>query len=638
MRIRRIAVYRANGAHQQSSFASDLDLLSKKSRARLDESWSGAFYTHYFCRVSENLFAPLYSKVGSRPNIPVNVLVALEAIKSGFNWSDEELHDAFVFDIQVRYAVGYRNLNEGDFDLRTIYNFRHRLLAHQVETGEDLIDKAFGDITDKQMKAFRLKSGRLRVDSSQVSSNIRQMSRLQLLVEVVQRVHRMLSEADRASYAEAFAPYLKGTSGHFIYRVKGEEARSHVLGLGTLMQRLVVELATLYGEHPTYKILCRVFQEQYRVVKGAAPANPESGSEGITIAPLSEPLDVALVSQTIRDADGPVELTNGDDTAIETEPDPSDGAHQPVALIASIELRPGEEVSASRLRSPDDPDATYRRKGDRTYEGYATTITETCDPENSLQLIVKVQTASNTKEDAAFLRDALPELKRRTEVHTVYTDAGFCGHTVDELLRDLHLIQVPTGLRGKPPRPDHLSLADFQHHLDADGRPANVTCPHGHTVSVEIRKTEGRYIARLPECCRPTVNTATLCGQKNGVVLRFSQGDVDTAIRRQRCRAYHEEGRNLRSAIEATIGAIKRGFDNDKLPVRGTARMNMMLIGSAAMVNIRRIQRCCTAYRKTQTRNGRNDDGHSLLPALQSCLAYLKGAFRFICRPRTLAI
>jgi hypothetical protein len=227
-------------------------------------------------------------------------------------------------------------------------------------------------------------------------------------------------------------------------------------------------------------------------VKGAAPANPESGSEGITIAPLSEPLDVALVSQTIRDADGPVELTDGDDTAVETEPDPSDGAHQQaVAPVASIELRPGEEVSPSRLRSPDDPGATYRRKGDRTYEGYATTITETCDPENPLQLIVKVQTASNTKEDAAFLRDALPELKKRTEVHTVYTDAGFCGHAVDELLRDLHLIQVPTGLRGKPPRPGHLSLADFQHHLDANGRPANVTCPHGQTVPVEVRKREG---------------------------------------------------------------------------------------------------------------------------------------------------
>lgn len=300
-----------------------------------------------------------------------------------------------------------------------------------------------------------------------------------------------------------------------------------------------------------------------------------------------------------------------------------------------------QQTALARRPPPARPragDATYRRKGARTYEGYATTITETCDPENPLQLIVKVQTASNTKEDAGFLRDALPELKERTEVHTVYTDAGFCGHAVDELLRELHLTQVPTGIRGHAPRPDQLSLADFHYHLDATGRPTNVTCPHGHAVSVEARKTEGRYIARLPECCRPTVNTGYLHGQKSGVVLRFSQGDVDAAIRRQRCRAYHEEGRMGQAAIEATIGAIKRAFGNDKLPVRGKARMNMMLIGSAAMVNIRRIQRYRTRQRKAQGQDGRNDDGSSLLSALQRRFRHLQSLFRFLWRPRALPV
>jgi hypothetical protein len=101
------------------------------------------------------------------------------------------------------------------------------------------------------------------------------------------------------------------------------------------------------------------------------------------------------------------------------------------------------------------------------------------------------------------------------------------------------------------------------------------------------------------------------------VVLRFSQGDVDTAIRRQRCRAHHEKGRNLRSAIEATIGAIKRGFGHDRLPVRGTSMMNAMLIGSAAMVNVQRNQLWYTAHRRTQGQEGRNDDGSSLLFALE---------------------
>lgn len=46
----------------------------------------------------------------SRPNIPVNVLVGLDVPKAGFGWSDEEAHDAFIYNLQVRYALGYRDI------------------------------------------------------------------------------------------------------------------------------------------------------------------------------------------------------------------------------------------------------------------------------------------------------------------------------------------------------------------------------------------------------------------------------------------------------------------------------------------------------------------------------------------------
>ena len=43
------------------------------------------------------------------------------------------------------------------------------------------------------------------------------------------------------------------------------------------------------------------------------------------------------------------------------------------------------------------------------------------------------------------------------------------------------------------------------------------------------------------------------------------------------------------------MGALKRPFSNDKLPVRGQFRVHSMLIGSALMVNLRRIHRYQTA-------------------------------------------
>ena len=86
-------------------------------------------------RLDEAPFAVLYSDEASRPNIPINVLVGLETLKSGYGWSDEEMYENFCFDLQVRYALGYRQLSEGHFELRTTYNFRQRLSEYMQATG-----------------------------------------------------------------------------------------------------------------------------------------------------------------------------------------------------------------------------------------------------------------------------------------------------------------------------------------------------------------------------------------------------------------------------------------------------------------------------------------------------------------------
>ena len=61
----------------------------------------------------------------------------------------------------------------------------------------------FEQVTDEQIKALELKTDKLRMDSTLVSSNIRQMSRLQL-VEVLQRVWRMLNADEQQHYAADF--------------------------------------------------------------------------------------------------------------------------------------------------------------------------------------------------------------------------------------------------------------------------------------------------------------------------------------------------------------------------------------------------------------------------------------------------
>jgi hypothetical protein len=64
--------------------------------------------------LNEASFEVLYVDFPSRPNVPVNVLVGLEYLKAGNGWTDEEMFDAYCYDVQVCYALGYRQLGEGD--------------------------------------------------------------------------------------------------------------------------------------------------------------------------------------------------------------------------------------------------------------------------------------------------------------------------------------------------------------------------------------------------------------------------------------------------------------------------------------------------------------------------------------------
>jgi hypothetical protein len=569
-------MFRENKRYLQPALISDVNNLSPKRRRHLEESWAGTFRQQVFVRLDEKPFEALYADEPSRPNIAVNVLMGLETLKAGFGWSDAEMYDHFVFDLQVRYALGYESLGEGEFELRSVYNFRRRLSEHLRETGENLVERVFTQITDEQLAAFQLDTRRLRMDSTQIASNICQMSRVQLLVEVLQRVHRMLSEADQSLYAEVFAPYLKGSSGQYVYHLKGQETASHLQAMGELMQRLIDELAEGYAAEAGYHLLRRVFSEQYTL----APA------------PATEPIPLEAGST-------PTELAQ--------DPVPSQPTHpldsaQPTVTPTSplVQAKPGQAIPADSVQSPDDLTASYRRKGTHAYQGYVANVTETCAPDNPLQLIVQVQTAPNTTNDADLLMAALPELKRRTGVETLYNDGAFCSSQADSVLHDYQVEQVPTGIRGQAPDPQRLNLADFQFQFDPQGQPIEVTCPHGQTAPVFPTPTQGRSVARFDCAGCPLADQCPTTPRQRDAQhsLHFSQTQLAVAQRRQ-CQAHHPEARNLRAAVEATVGALKRPFPEDQLPVRGWFRVGCMVIGSALMVNVRRIQRFGAELRRS---------------------------------------
>jgi hypothetical protein len=575
-------MYKDNKHHLQPVLICSVNELPEEQREYLDTSWAGVFYREFFCWLDEDPFAVLYADIPSRPNFPVNVLVGLEYLKAGFGWSDKEMYEAFLYNMQVRYALGYDEFGKGYFDLRTLYYFRERLSRYMQEQGINLLDRAFEQITDQQIVAFQIKTKLQRMDSTQVASNIRRIGRVQLLVEVLQRVQRMLNESDQERYAADFAPYVQGHAGQYVYHMKTEETEAHLQRIGEFMQRLLVELQRVYAAESVYQVLERVFGEHFRL----------------------EQLGVVTI--------------------------------------------PNQDLSATSLQSPDDLEATYREKQGKGYQGYVANVSETCDPHNPLQLITKVQLASNATDDSQLLAEALPNLKKRTGLDTIYTDGGHGGPDSDVVLQERKVEHIQTAIRGRIPDPEKLHLADFAIKFNPDNQPVKVTCPNGQTEPAHPSSQKKNFVAHFnPEVCS-TCPLVDKCPAQPGKRdprrhVRFTQAEAQASERRRRSLKQQKEGRNLRTAVEATMRSIKHPFPAGKVPVRGKFRIASMLIGSAAVSNVRRIDRYLQAKMKKEMaqvaapgaeKRTRKQAGDSFWTFLSTSLAALCG----LDRPKILAV
>jgi hypothetical protein len=324
--------------------------------------------------------------------------------------------------------------------------------------------------------------------------------------------------------------YVQSGSGQYVYRIKGKEATAeHTQQVGQVIYRLLNEAKAKHKDTTVYQVLERLFQENFSLEKEA------------------------------------------------------------------VEVKPNDQVGAGCLQSVDDLEATFRRKGSATYKGYVANLTQTCDEENPVQLITKVQVASNNVDDATMLAEAAPDLKDRTDIHTLYVDGAYGSPAADEVLNEKQIETIQTGIRGNRPAADKLSLSQFDFSTTEKGKPVTVTCPNGQEAPAEPGRTTG-YFARFdPQICSacPLQDRcrATPGKRDPSFKLTFTQQKVNWARRRRRSESAHQSGKNPRSAIEAAARSVKHPFRSGKLPVRGLFRVTCMVIASAAMSNLRCIDR-----------------------------------------------
>lgn len=542
-------MFKKNQKHLQPALISTVRDLPDRQREILESSWAGVFYREFHCRIEEEPFGALYADMPSRPNAPVNELVSLEYLKAGKGWTDEEMYEHYLFDVQMRYALGLDRLGEAHFELRTVYNFRQRLSKYMQETGINLLDQAFEQVTDEQIEAYGLKSSKQRMDSTMIASNIRQMGRLQLLVEVLQRTYRMLSEDEQAQYGEVFEPYLVGHAGKYIYRLKTEDYAEHLQQIGRVMKNLLAELKDAHGDHPAYQVLERVFGEHFKVEEAHVKTKE---AEELSAASLQSPDDLEATYREKRGVGYQGYVANLTETC---NPD------NPFQLITKVQTAPNT-TDDSQLLAEALPNLKARTDLDDLYTdgGFGGPDADLALQEQKVQL---TQTA---------IRGRKPDPNKL--------------HLADfEIEFDLDALPLQVTCPHKQTVPVHLTRhkKGFVAHFDPQ---TCQSCPfwEKRQCPAQPGKRDTRHH------------------------LRFNSAKAQAADRRRRSQACRRGAGNLRAAVEATVRSAKHPFPAGKLPVRGQFRVACLMIGSVALSNVRRIQRYLYA-KKIDEKQQKNRSG-----------------------------
>ena len=241
-----------------------------------EQSWHNVFYREITSEIDEGIFSVLYSSDIGRPNEPIRILVSMLLLKDGNDWSDEALYEACNFNILVSRALGLINLSDQVPCVATYYNFKKRLCDYEKASGINLMEELFKSLTRSQILKYQVNGKAIRMDSKLLQSNIAKVNRLQLSIEVLKKLHKSLSSAERFHLHELsqleqvlLESLLTTTTNQYTYSLNKEQANDKLSQIGHLAYHLKclylgVELSTKAQKN--YELLEQLLSDHFELV------------------------------------------------------------------------------------------------------------------------------------------------------------------------------------------------------------------------------------------------------------------------------------------------------------------------------------------------------------------------------------
>ena len=249
-----------------------------------------------------------------------------------------------------------------------------------------------------------------------------------------------------------------------------------------------------------------------------------------------------------------------------------------------VELQ--ETPSSSSLQSPHDPDVTYGHKG----KGYEVQLTETCDEDNPFQVATSVSVNGAHESDQHQVEAAIEQVERTCGVapEELDADSGYAsGENILKAEEHGTELVAPIGSKG-PESP--VTLGDFELDETGEHvvRCPAGEMPVEHRPTRGGKATLACFDSKQCDDCflRELCPAEPRKGQR---VVRFTPADVAVAKRRvEQETPEFKELYKIRSGIEATNSEAKRCHGLAKLRVRRRPRVELSVRLKVLGLNIKR--------------------------------------------------
>jgi len=512
-----------------------------------DGDWSNIYREKIYPLINEDIFKHLYHETDGAPNKSVRVQVSLLIFMGleTYNWREAEFQ--FLRRIDWMNAT-YTPFGEANIDHTTLFKFFQRIKT------DDAAYKLFKNLTQTFILECGVSVRKQRVDSFFMYGWLERLSRYGLLKETIRGFLQNLRKQKPGLYEQTKSDLSRDyiESGFDLTEKDKKKANRKILEMARDMYLLksAFENHSQVKHYISFQTLAQVFEQQC-IVK---PKKDQKGEDKEIIC------------------DSP-----------------------------NIEIR--EKPEGDKIIStPHNTDAEYTRKRDQKIVGHKGFVTETCEPENSVQFITDANLETASHPDAVEISRIEERLEENdTKPEKFYGDAGFVnGESILESEEKGISLEGPSSGRAqsfeqfeKKDRP--LDIADFKVEIKDNSKELVViSCPNKQTPSSQSRsKKTGKLLAHFDNKACQQCKLNSRCPAKVGKrvsTLTVTEEQYAGAARHHKYMGNTEYRKEcgIRAGAESLVNEIAHGHGARKSRHRSEEGSRLQLLFAAISCNVKR--------------------------------------------------